>query len=347
MNVALIGLGMVASTHVRAIAALSPDIQLKTVYGRDKLRTTQFADDAATILGYRPEPAFSVEAIADDSAIDFVIVATPPNARLEITKILAAAGKSILMEKPIERTLESAKKIADLCADHDVKLGIIFQHRVRQASTQLRNMLETGALGPIGIVEIVVPWWREQSYYDAPGRGTFARDGGGVLISQAIHSLDLALSLAGSVHKVQAMAKTSRFHQMEAEDYVTAGLEFECGAIGSLVASTASFPGTSETITLHCDNASAHLEAGQLTITWRDGKTDVFGEETGTGGGANPMAFTHEWHQEIIRDFASAVINNTEPLVSGRTGLIVHALIDALITSANSERSVTLAPWNK
>ncbi len=346
MKIALIGLGMVASTHIRAIAALTPDIHLKAICGRNRERTTQFADEAAVILGYRPEPVFSVEAIASDPAIDFVIVATPPNARLEMTKTLAAAGKSILMEKPIERTLESAKEIVGLCEDHHVKLGIIFQHRVRQASIQLRDMLKTGALGPIRIAEIIVPWWREQSYYDAPGRGTYARDGGGVLISQAIHSLDLALSLAGPVRKVQAMARTSPFHQMEAEDYVTAGLEFDSGAIGSLVASTASFPGTGETITLHCDKASARLDAGQLIVTWRTGKTDVFGEEAGTGGGANPMAFTHEWHQEIIRDFSNAVANNTEPLISGRAGLAVHALIDALVTSANTERSVTLAPWN-
>jgi predicted dehydrogenase len=346
MKVALIGLGMVASTHVRAIAALAPEIRLEAVCGRDPERTARFANDAAGILGYRPNPQISIEAIANDPAIDFVIIATPPNARAEMTRALAAGGKSILMEKPIERTLANAKEIVDLCAVHNVKLGIVFQHRVREASIQLRAKLETGAFGPIRIVEIVVPWWREQSYYDAPGRGTFSRDGGGVLISQAIHSLDLALSLAGPVRKVNAMAQTSHFHKMEAEDYVTAGLEFDSGAIGSLVASTASYPGASETITLHCEKASARLLAGQLTIHWRDGAVETFGEDGGTGGGANPMAFTHAWHQTIIRDFADAVANDRAPLVSGHAGLTVHALIDALVTSAKTERSVTLAPWN-
>ncbi|MBA8879578.1 Gfo/Idh/MocA family protein [Phyllobacterium myrsinacearum] len=346
MNIALVGLGMVASTHVRAIAALAPEIQLKTVCGRNPQRTAQFADDAAAILGYRPDPQISIEAIANDPAIDFVIIATPPNARIEMARALAAGGKSILMEKPIERTLANAKAIVDLCAIHNVKLGIVFQHRVREASLQLRAKLDAGAFGPVRIVEITVPWWREQSYYDAPGRGTFSRDGGGVLISQAIHSLDLALSLAGPVRKVQAMAKTSQFHTMEAEDYVTAGLEFDSGAIGSLVASTASFPGAGETITLHCEKASVRLLAGQLTVHWRSGAVEVFGEDGGTGGGADPMAFTHAWHQAIIRDFADAVATDSAPLVSGHAGLAVHALIDALVTSAKTERSVTLAPWN-
>jgi predicted dehydrogenase len=112
-------------------------------------------------------------------------------------------------------------------------------------------------LGALGYAEIAVPWWREQSYYDEPGRGTYARDGGGVLISQAIHTIDLALSLTGPVAEVQAMTATTRFHAMEAEDVAVAGLRFANGAVGSLTASTASFPGGAEWIRLHFERASA------------------------------------------------------------------------------------------
>lgn len=167
-----------------------------------------------------------------------------------------------------------------------------------------------------------MPWWRAQSYYDEPGRGTLARDGGGVLISQAIHTIDLALSLTGPVARVQAMAATTRFHRMETEDYVSAGLRFKNGAVGSLVASTASFPGAAESILLHFDNASLRLASGLLHLDWRDGRQETFGgAAAGTGGGADPMAFTHEWHKGVFDDFADAISSGRPPVVTGEAAL--------------------------
>jgi len=179
------------------------------------------------------------------------------------------------------------------------------------------------------IAEVCVPWWREQSYYDEPGRGTYERDGGGVLISQAIHTLDLMLSLTGPVSYVAAMAHTTSLHQMESEDYVSASMKFSSGAVGSLVASTAHYPGGAESITLHFSQCVAHLQSGVLTLTWRDGREEQFGETSTTGGGADPMAFTHTWHRSIIEDFSNAVRTGNKPCVTGREALQVHALIDA------------------
>ena len=340
MGVALIGLGMVAQTHVSALAELEPGIKLKGVYARTAQSRREFLDGrnlAGPLANYG-----SIDQIAADESVDFAILLTPPNARLDIVRTLADAGKHILMEKPVERGTDAASEIVDHCEKRNVLLGIVFQHRMRAGSRQLAKMMLSGEAGNLAVAEIEIPWWREQSYYDEPGRGTYARDGGGVLISQAIHTLDLAMSLTGPVESVQAMAATTRLHQMEAEDFVTAGLKFINGAVGSLKASTASFPGGPESITLHCTKASMHLQSGELTVNWHDGRTDVFGEPAGTGGGADPMAFPSEWHREIISDFAAAVRTGGRPAVSGREALNVHKLIDALTESARDGRRVAV-----
>ena len=187
-----------------------------------------------------------------------------------------------------------------------------------------------------------VPWWRDQSYYDEPGRGSYERDGGGVLISQAIHTLDLMLSLTGPVSEVQALSSTSQFHKMESEDFVAGGLKFKSGASGSIFASTSSFPGNAESITLNCEKASAHLQSGVLTIKWLDGRSEKFGETSGTGGGADPMAFPHDWHRDLIDNFVKSVQNNYNSLISGEEALNVHELIDALIESSNKGKLITI-----
>ena len=344
MQVALIGVGMVAQTHVAAIAATGKKVQLRGILSRDTARATAFAHKIGDQFGSTPQVYESIAAIAGDPEIDFVILCTPPNARAEIITALAMAGKPILMEKPIERSHAAALKIVETCETAGVPLGVVFQHRKRESAELLAARLLAGAFGKPHLLEISVPWWREQSYYDEPGRGTYARDGGGVLISQAIHTLDLALSMASPVVKVQALASTTGMHTMESEDFVTAGLVFEDGMIGSVVASTASYPGGVETIRIHCENASATLRAAQLEISWRDGRVEVIGEAGGTGGGADPMAFTHEWHQAIIEDFADAITQNRAPIASGRASLAVHKVIDAMVASSRQESIIHLNP---
>lgn len=328
----LIGTGMVAQTHVNAIRATAGRINLKGVHARQSAPAFASQNDTQAFASLE-------EVIAAQP--DFVILATPPNARLELVRKLVEAHVPILMEKPIERTLTAARKIVSLCEEVTLPLGVVFQHRTRAAVHALRDRLHE--LGEMTIVEISVPWWRDQSYYDAPGRGTYAQDGGGVLITQAIHTLDLALSLAGPVTKVQATARTSGLHQMEAEDVVTAGLDFENGASGSLFATTAAYPGGTESITFHGRKGVACLSGDQLQFSFHDGRTETIGEETSTGGGADPMGFTHAWHQAVIEDFAAALDEARPPQVSGREGLRVHALIDALIRSSDQQRQVEVA----
>ena len=260
---------------------------------------------------------------------------------LKLWTPLCARGVPILMEKPIERNLAAATNIVETCERSGIPLGIVFQHRSRAAVAVLRERL--GDLGPVSLIEISVPWWRDQSYYDEPGRGTLEQDGGGVLMTQAIHTLDLALSLAGPVKRVQAMASTSSFHQMEAEDTFTAGLVFQSGASGSLFATTASFPGGKETIVLHGENGVARLVGDTLSIDWRSGKTETLGMEAATGGGADPMAFSHGWHQAVIEDFVAGLKENRPPMIPGREALKTHALIEALIASSEAGTAMEVA----
>ena len=339
LNAVLIGLGMVADTHVQAIANLPDTVRLHGVHARTQDTASAFAADASARCGYAVRHYQSIADIVADK-VDFAIIATPPNARVELVTALSDAAIPILMEKPIERTSEAAARIVETCEARKIPLGIVFQHRVRASSRQLASLVQSGKPGKLSLVEVLVPWWRQQAYYDEPGRGTYARDGGGVLISQAIHTLDLMLSLTGDVTEVQAMCRTTAFHKMESEDFVTAGLTFANGAVGSMVASTASFPGAAESITLHFDRCVALLHRGILQLHWRDGQTETFGDDAATGGGADPMAFTSDWHRDIIADFAQAIRENHAPLASGREALKVHYLIDALVESSRLKRAV-------
>ncbi len=335
MRAALIGLGMVSKTYGDAFRNTSA-ASLGPVFARSPKARKDFLA-AWPDLG--ATDASSVEDAISDA--DFVVLTTPPNARAEIIDACIKAGKPVLMEKPIERTLEAATHLVEACEAADLPLGTVLQHRARPVVADLRKAMKT--LGDLCAVEVNIPWWRPQSYYDEPGRGTYARDGGGVLISQAIHILDLMLSLTGPVAEVTAMTATTRLHRMESEDFVSAGLAFESGAVGHLYATTASFPGESETITLHFREGSASLARGELTVTRQDGSVETFGQTAASGAGADPMAFTSDWHRFMIEDFVDAVSKGRPPMVPGRAALEVHKLISALETSGRSGKRIKVA----
>jgi predicted dehydrogenase len=324
LGAALVGLGMVSATYAEALAGLAGQVRLTGVHARRAEARAAFAARHPGLQGAGRGYA-GVAEIAADPEVDFVILATPPNARAEIVAALVAAGKPVLMEKPVARGLAEATRLCRLAETAGVPLGIVLQHRARPAARRLAGMAAAGVLGPLRAVEVVVPWWRPQAYYDVPGRGSYARDGGGVLISQAIHTLDLMLALAGEVEEV------------------VAGLRLAGGVPGSLFASTASFPGRPESILLHHRDASAELVGNSLRLAWQDGRVEIAGGAAGTGAGADPMAFTADWHREVIADFAAAVAAGRPPMVPCRAALGVHRLIAGLERSGREGRSVRLA----
>jgi predicted dehydrogenase len=328
IGLAVVGLGMAAKPHALALKDLEDIIDVRGVYARSSDARRAFCSE------YGFPNASDVQALAKDPSVDALLLITPPNARSELISLFATEGKHILTEKPLERTTKAAMDIVNQCAASGVSLGVVFQHRFRAASEALAELLAKEALGAIRVVRAEVPWWRDQSYYDDPGRGSYARDGGGVLISQAIHTLDLMLSMTGPVASVQALCATTPFHNMEAEDFAASVFEFESGAVGSIFASTASYPGEAESITLDCDNGSAILKSGVLTVSWRDGRVEKIGEEASTGGGADPMAFPYDWHKSLIADFAQSVATGGQPRVTGSQALEVHRLIAAIEKSS-------------
>ena len=331
----VVGAGMAAKPHALALNALKDKISVRGVWRRNRDELNQFCAE------YEFPAAESYEAMLADPAIDAILVLTPPNAREEIVAAAARAGKHVLMEKPVERSTEAAERIVTACEAAGVTLGIIFQHRFRAASKALAEKVASGELGALQAVHLVVPWWRpQQGYYDKPGRGTFSQDGGGVLITQAIHSLDLMLSLTGPVKAVTALSATTGLHQMETEDFVAGGMAFANGAVGGLMATTANFPGGPESLTLNFSKASATLTGGNLTLNWFDGQTETVGEASSSGGGADPMAFPFDWHMAQIADFAEAVQQGRQPVSTGHTALNVHRLIDALIRSGKEGKRV-------
>ena len=334
MRCAIIGLGMAVTPHAKSLVDLRDRVEVAAAYSPTAKRRDAFA--ARFGLPVTAE----LDAIVDDPSIDYAVLLTPPNSRAELVGRLAAAGKHILMEKPVERTTAAAEEIVATAERAGISLGIVLQHRFRAVAERLTDRLASGALGTIAAVHIVVPWWREQGYYDEPGRGTWARDGGGVLISQAIHTIDLALSLAGPVDEVVAVAGTTALHRMEAEDFVAAGIRFAGGAHGSLMATTAFFPGAPERVELACSRAHAVLGPGGVSIRYHDGREDAFGESQGSGSGADPMDFPHDAHRVLHADFLDALADGRPPRVTGRKALEVHRFIDAVVAASRDRTAV-------
>jgi UDP-N-acetyl-2-amino-2-deoxyglucuronate dehydrogenase len=273
-----------------------------------------------------------------------VLVLTPPSTHLELVQRAASAGKHILLEKPLEITTERATLLVEAAERAGVKLGIVLQHRFRPAGRQLREMVRAGELGRILGASAEIRNWRPQSYYDQPGRGTKARDGGGVLLTQAIHTLDLMLSIAGPVAEVASYVTTTPVHRMETEDFVAAAVLFENGALGTIEATTAAFPGFPERIEIIGEGGSASVFGTELKVIWKDGRTTEFGSHaTGGGAGADPMDFPHDYHRDLIADFLDAIAAGREPTVNGAEALRVHRLIDALLESGASGRRVRVS----
>src|SRR5215212_2972690 len=204
-RIAVIGLGMAVLPHARSLVELQAEGRVVVVgaWSRSAERRAAFAQRF-------PLPVTAdLDALLAQQQPDMALVVTPPDSREELVRRLATAGVHILMEKPVERTTDAAERIVGLCEAAGVTLGIVLQHRFRDAAERLRQLLALGALGQLAVVELAALWWRPQGYYDEPGRGTLARDGGGVLLTQAIHSLDLFRSLVGVTDVIAADVRTT------------------------------------------------------------------------------------------------------------------------------------------
>jgi predicted dehydrogenase len=324
-KVGLVGLGMAVTPHARSLMDLKDRAQVAYAYSPSAARRAQF--------GQRfPFPQCDrLETILEDRSVHAVLVLTPPNTHLEIVERCAAAGKHVLLEKPLEITTARAERLVRACSG--LKLGVVLQHRFRPAAEKLRE--ELPKLGALVSASAAIPNWRPQSYYDQPGRGTKARDGGGVLLTQAIHTLDLFLSFTGEPAEVKGFSTTTPVHRMETEDLAVAALRFANGALGVVHATTTAYPGFAERIELIGTRGTALLEGTSLKLNVHDAQPVEFKTDAGGGGtGADPMAFPHDWHRGVLTDFLDAIEHDRQPRVSGAEALKVHRFIDGILRSA-------------
>ena len=327
---------MAMPPHAQSLLDLSERVEVAAGYSPTRERRDAF------VHRFGLPASDDLDAIVDDPSISAALVLTPPRTHLPLVERLAAAGKHVLLEKPLEADTARAEALVACCERAGVTLGVVLQHRFRPAARALAQRV--ALLGDLMAASVAVPWWRPQSYYDEPGRGTLARDGGGVLLTQAIHTLDLFLSLAPPLDEVSAYVRTTPVHRMETEDLACAALRFANGALGTLDATTAAYPGAPERIAVVGSHGTALLAGGRLDIHWQDGRTETFGEQTMAGGGADPMAFSHEAHRLVLAEFLDALDGQRAPSNSGRSALPVHDLIDAVLASSRNHAPARVRP---
>lgn len=337
-KVAVIGLGMAVGPHAESLRQLAGRVEVSHAFSRSASRREAFA----ARFGF-PTTGDLAE-IEHDPEVGAALILTPPNSHLELARRFALAGKHILVEKPLEVSTARAEALVATCRRAGVKLGVVLQHRFRAGSLRLKALLDAGELGELASATASIRLWRPQSYYDEAGRGTRARDGGGVLLTQAIHTLDLLMSLAGPPVEVTGFATTSPVHRMETEDLVAAAVRFRGGAIGVIDATTACYPGQVERIELIGTRASAILAGARLEVWFQDGRRIEAGADEVVAGGADPMAFPPVFHRRLIEDFLDAIDGNREPVVNGEAALRVHHLIDALLLASTRTEVVRLEP---
>ncbi len=330
MGMALVGLGAASQPHLRSLQDLSERIDLRYAVTRhphpDRIRP--YTGPVRVIS--------ALDEALQDPQVHAVIVATPPATHLVICQQCFAAGKHVLLEKPLELDLQRSAQLVEAAQQSGLHLGVVLQHRFREASVVLQQLITQGRLGEVQAASVRVPWWRSQAYYNELGRGTLARDGGGVLLTQAIHTLNLFQALVGVQSVKAATVRQTRLHQMETEDHVSALLVLGNGAPGDLMATTAMYPGYPETIEIIGTLGSARLSGASLEVNFLTQETLTVTSEGGTGSGANMMDFSHQPHKDLLTDFIDAIASNRPPRVTGADALSTHALIDELLRMGSS-----------
>ena len=330
MRVGLIGTGAIAGMHARAYKNIGYTIRACTNVNRDKGR--RFADE------HGAEFVDSYEDICRHSDVDFVDVCTFPSFRLDVVRACAASRKPVQVQKPMATTLTTAREMVDVAHTSGIVLGVVSQHRFDRASLFLSSAILAGRLGKLLQCDAYVKWWRSDEYYARPVKGSWKTEGGGALINQAIHQLDLLLWFAGPVREVFGNWQLGAAHRIESEDLVNAILRYKSGATGVIQAATALWPGYSERIEIHGTKGSAIITGDQLTA-WdvKDDAGDPPPISSGVASGASdPMAIAVDSFERQFLDFGGAIKNGRKPLVSGEEGYRALELVDAIYRSCRN-----------
>jgi predicted dehydrogenase len=347
LGFAIVGCGMIARFHVRALAAI-PDTRIAALVSRMPANAEALLKETGT----PPCPVFAtVDEALKAPGVDAVVITTPSGAHAEPAELAAAAGKHVVVEKPLEITGERCERIIRACDKHGVKLCTIFPSRFGDANVALKGAVEAKRFGRLTLGETTCKWWRSQAYYDEGGwKGTQALDGGGALMNQAIHNVDLLLWMMGDVAAVSGFTATLAHERIEVEDTAVAVLRFTSGALGVIQATTSVHPGYPKTIAVHGDRGSVVIEQDDV-LKWDfspetpDDKAtrERFAAKVGaSGGAADPKAISHEGHRRQLADFVEAIRTNGTPKVDGREGKKAVDVIRAIYESQRTGRVVEL-----
>ena len=338
MKVGLIGTGAIAHKHAEAYAELGYELVAVSNRGEEKGRA--YAEQ------YGAEFVADWQALVGRADLDYVDVCTFPDSHLAIVQECAARGRAVLLQKPMDITLEACRKMIRLAKDADICLGVVSQHRFDDSTIFLKKALEDGRLGRLLQADGYTKWHRPQSYYDRSGKGTWAVEGGGALINQGIHTLDVLMYLAGRTKTIAANWHLAAAHEMEAEDVVNALLTFESGATGVIQAATAFWPGYSERIELHGTKGSATIEGDKL-VRWDvqddPGDDAPLQGASDASGASDPMAIPIENLKRNFANFGQAVVTGSRPLIDGQEGLAALELVLGVYEAARSGEVVHLS----
>lgn len=347
LGVCIVGCGMIARFHVRALSEV-PGVRIVALAGANLASPRRLADEMnLTNVSTHADVGEAVR----QKGVDIVIVCTPSGGHMDPALIAANAGKHVVVEKPLEITTERCDRIIDACDRNRVKLCTIFPSRFADANLALKSAVETGRFGRLTLGETTCKWWRTQEYYDQGGwRGTWKLDGGGALMNQAVHNVDLLLWMMGPLTHVCGFTATLAHERIEVEDTAVACLRFANGALGVIQATTSAHPGYPKTIAIHGDRGSVVIEQDDV-LRWdfqpqTPDDEEVkrrFAHKVGASGGASdPNAISHRGHMRQLSDFVSAIREGRTPQVDGREGRKAVAAICAIYESARTGKTIEL-----
>jgi UDP-N-acetyl-2-amino-2-deoxyglucuronate dehydrogenase len=337
IRVGILGSGNISATHARA-ARLTNGVETVAYWGRNAEKAASMAAE------HGGAPYGHLEAFLAHRPMDAVIVGTPSGMHAEHALAAARRGLHVLVEKPLDIATARVDALIDECDRASVKLGVIFQDRTAPGLVWLRNLIASGGLGTVFLASARVKWYRPPEYYGGSRwRGTWALDGGGALMNQGIHTVDLLLWLLGDVNRVYAKTMTA-LHKIEVEDTAIATLSFANGAIGTLEATTSVYPGWPRRVEITGTKGTVVVEndaivSVELTTPPTEPPPNVTGNANASS--SSPIVSDVRGHQRVIEDFARAIEGNTTPLCDGRDGRRSVALVEAAYRSARTGEAET------
>lgn len=334
-KIGIVGTGAIAVKHAQAVESLT-NAELKGFFNPNPTSAAKArAKFTAPVLSNWGE-------FIGIPGMEIVCICTPSGMHLEPAIQSVEAGKHIFVEKPIEVTLEKADQMIEAAVTNRVQLGVVFQNRFSPDFMQLANAVRTGLFGRILMGNAAVNWFRDSGYYSgSQWKGTLAFDGGGALINQAIHTIDLLLELMGEVDSVFGKVKTS-LYPIEGEDLGAALVNFKSGAMGTITAGTSLFPGYPERLEIYGTEGSAILEAGKLTAWNVRGVESPLQKHQNAqvSGSSDPNAIGFELHAAQWKNFLNAIEQGVQPEVDGVKSRKSLELIRAIYESSRQEKLI-------